>query len=93
MSEHLSDRAFRKYKRMWNNFTPLMKKSFRRFFRRDGGDLKAFHPSTIAAFKRRHIIMGLKPDDTWLCPNVYGCELMDYLRDTKQVKQDRKTAT
>lgn len=86
MSERLSDRQFRKYRKMWNGFTPEMKKAFRRFFRRGGGDKKAFHPNTIAAFKRRHIIM--TDDDSWLCPNVDGCELMDYLRDTKQIVRD-----
>lgn len=93
MSEHLSDRQFRKYRKMWNGFTPDMKKAFRRFFRRGGGDKKAFHPNTIAAFQRRGIIMRLTDTDTWLCPNVYGCELMDYLRDTRQIVRDaaRKT--
>lgn len=76
---------------MWNGFTPLMKVSFRRFFTLGGGDKTKFHPGTLAAFRRRRIIMDLKPEDTWVCPNVFGCELMDYLRDTKQVKRDKET--
>lgn len=91
MSERLTDRQFRTYRKMWNGFTPDMKKAFRRFFKRGAGNKSAFHPNTIAAFRRRQLIMD--GSETWICPTIRGCALMDYLRDTKQIVLDTPSKT
>lgn len=77
------------YRAMWNKFTPTMRASFRKFFRRGGNTKRAFDPRTLTALRRRGIIMPIK--DNFICPNYRGCELMDYLRHTKQVTRDKVT--
>lgn len=81
-------RPIGEYKRMWSGFSPVMKTAFRKFFRKGGRTVKAFDPRTLKALYKRGILMPIEKGS--VSPNYRGCELMDYLRVTKQVTRDNK---
>jgi len=84
------DYVIRRWSRHWQRFTPRMKETFR-YIARNGKRLRRNIPgSTLSALRRHGVVMESKwgkQVDVGL--NANGCDLLWWLRWTKQVTRDK----
>jgi len=81
--------------RIWAGFTPSMRSAFRKLHRSNHISHKTVPTRTINAllkrrvvFRSRHIYSTRKPETVYV-PTMTGCELLGWLKLTRQLTRDR----
>lgn len=81
--------VLQKYDRLWARFTPHMRAAFISLAKNDGLPADNIQGKTRGALRRHQVIMQtIRNGHVRIFLNWRGCELLDYLRITRQISND-----